>query len=130
LISIFDAPQIVSAAAIRVGISAGTFPVTLGDTLVHGQRYIVFSKELSSVLCGVFHVQRPNSAQYTYAEFQCHFLYPDRQSFYSFLNIDRSQVTNTHLSITTQSKYVQIKINVGEREITAGFLPSIKQMIQ
>ncbi len=138
LISIFDTPDIFSKQDLSLyikneSLSPGTF-INL-DTIVEGQNYVLFSKYSTKVLCGFFNLLQSDiepgallHQTYRTLEFQCHFVYQDRRRTYIFL--DSHTLSASSALVEIQGAYTQIKIKINEYELTAGFLPSVKQMLQ
>lgn len=104
------------------------------DTIIEGQQYVLFSKDNNRVLCGIFSALKSDIKSsvllHKTVEFQCHFIYPHKLRSYAFLDSYTLLSSSTTVSIQTHGRYSQIKIIVNEYEVTAGFLPSVKQVIQ
>lgn len=137
LISVFDMPEIFSKQDLWLyinnkSLSPGTF-INL-DTIVEGQNYVLFSKDSAKVLCGFFNVLKsdiePGTLSYRTLKFQCHFVYQDKRRTYAFLDSYSLPASSTSVAILIQDMYNQIKIKINEYDLTAGFLPSVKQVIQ
>ncbi|MFM2384077.1 MAG: hypothetical protein RIQ72_649 [Candidatus Parcubacteria bacterium] len=140
LISIFDTPDIFPKQDLELyinnkSLSPGTF-FNL-DTIVEGQNYVLFSKDSTKVLCGFFNPLKSDippialsDQMHGTLEFRCHFVYQDKRRTYVFLDSYAPPASSTSVAIQIQGIYTQIKIKINEYDLTAGFLPSVKQVIQ
>jgi prepilin-type N-terminal cleavage/methylation domain-containing protein len=140
LVSVFDIPEMLSKQGLesfinsRILFSSNFMNL---DTVADSQMYALFSKSSTKVLCGFFNPLnsdiKSNTLLYrTYGtlKFQCHFIYQNRRHTYTFLDSHALSASSTSVATQIQGTYTQIIININEYNLTAGFLPSVKQVVQ
>lgn len=101
--------------------SISYIPISVLNEMSRNQKYILFTLKLNKVACGFF---KSNAHIFT-----CMFIYSSHTRTLDLVHTDRDTISNS-VDIEKHHAFNQVKIRFGAYDISVGFLPTIKQVIQ